>query len=291
MVLYILNHKDFHCKVSDYVYWDDGDFAWRSPRPRFINQRMDVWKKMIPRDEFYNKIRNYFTEFNFDDLRSDPRLSNNPGEGYKFRELISEIDPRTSKIPLPFFPSPLLSAEKNAQFIFSSPLFFSARNKAPPPKQFRVAVPLGTWYRLDVKENIWIRFPDQQQKIIEYAWRHNKDRVYLTDWIDDRYDSRKKYNNVIIFKEFGVDSRNHKLIKPGGYIVVIQIHGRFFRAPPASYTDAHSIMRKNADGKENIFGADPEDTVSFLREEGWWSWGARKADEYGLWPKEGVWRE
>ena len=131
MVLDILNHREFHRKVGDYVSWNGYFSRSFSNGDRFkINQQMEVWKKMIPRSRFYDKIRPYFDKFDFADLESDPRLSNNPGEGYKFRELISENDPRTSKIHLSFFPSPLLSAEGNAS---------SAPNKASPPEKFEVS--------------------------------------------------------------------------------------------------------------------------------------------------------
>ena len=115
MVLYILNHREFHRKVGDYVSWNGYFSRSFSNGDRFeINKQMDVWKQMIPEGQFYNKIRPYFDkfDFNFAALESASRLSNHPGEGYKFRELISGTDDlRTSQFS--FVPAPLHSPQKN----------------------------------------------------------------------------------------------------------------------------------------------------------------------------------
>ena len=115
MVLYILNHREFHRKVGDYVSWNGYFSRSFSNGDRFeINKQMDVWQQMIPGGQFYNKIRPYFDKFDFNsaDLESDSRLSNHPGEGYKFRELISGTDDlRTSQFS--FVPAPLHSPQKN----------------------------------------------------------------------------------------------------------------------------------------------------------------------------------
>ena len=112
MVLDILNHREFHRKVGDYVSWNGYFSRSFSNGDRFeINNQMDVWKQMIPEDDqFYNKIRPYFDKFDFNsaDLESDSRLSNHPGKGYTFRELISKTDDisdsQTSFAPAPFHP-------------------------------------------------------------------------------------------------------------------------------------------------------------------------------------------